>query len=117
MLENYQQRVFSHPLSKLNYKLVHPEEIKNKNKTYPTVSAMRGLYAYLTRRLDILPMFSSTKEIKVDIYPSWKIPALEEKTSFKYTPEWAASLEKDAPEIFRLGAFKEPEIPELYPNK
>ncbi|CCE66742.1 hypothetical protein [Candidatus Mycoplasma haematominutum] len=111
IIDNYNQRVFTHPKSKLNFKLIHPEEIKFKGKVFPTIAGARNLQIYLNKKLEILPMFSVDKDSKLKLLPSWKLEELEGQTTFKYDQEWISTLESKAPDLFSLHSFKAPPLP------
>lgn len=112
LINKYIQKIFSNPNSKLNYKLIHPEEIRNKNKLYPTLSGARSIYSFLNRKLEILPLFSGTKESNKEVYFGWPLKKLENEEQHTYSPEWISQLEKDSPDLFDCPDFKEPEIPD-----
>ncbi|ADX97988.1 hypothetical protein [Mycoplasma suis] len=113
LLEKYNTQVFIHPSSKLNYKLVHPEEIRHKTKPVPTISAMKNLHSFLNRRLDILPLFSNSKDANLKVYESWKIESLKGETSFKFDESLLKEWETNASDLFVLHSFKEPSLPKF----
>ncbi|AHC39941.1 hypothetical protein OVS_02025 [Mycoplasma ovis str. Michigan] len=117
LIEKYISQVFSDQYSKLSYKLMHPEEIKNKNKLYPTISGTKNLYSLLNRKLEILPLFTSRKEPDLKIYDGWPLENLGNTEKHNYSSEWISKLEKDSPDLFSFSPFKIPKLPDLEAKK
>lgn len=113
LIGKYINKVFNNSNSKLNYKLIHPEEIRNKNKLYPTLSGAKSIYSFLNRKLEILPLFSGAKDSNLEVYFGWPLKKLENEEQHTYSSEWISQLEKDSPDLFNTPNRGEPEIPNI----
>lgn len=112
LLDKYIEQVFNDQYSKLNYKIIHPEEIKNKHKLYPTLSGARNIYSYLNRKLEILPLFYGKREPEgLELFQGWPLEQLDHQRRHKFSSEWISELEKGVPELFKFREFKEPKLP------